>query len=106
MITDGLVSARVVTYDGSVITASDSQNPDLLWGLHGAAANFGIIVAATYKLRPQINNGNVYSADMMFTVDKKEAFYSLIEEMTTKQPAELSISSAITYLASAGSVSR
>jgi UDP-N-acetylenolpyruvoylglucosamine reductase len=49
---DNLLSADVVTADGKLVHASDSQNPDLFWGIRGGGGNFGVITSFEFQLHP------------------------------------------------------
>ena len=49
---DNMVSADVVTADGQVLRASESENADLFWALRGGSGNFGIVTSFEFRVHP------------------------------------------------------
>ena len=67
---DNLVGADVVTADGCLVHASESENADLLWGLRGGAGNFGVVTQFELALHPV---GPVVYAGLIFFAAEHDA---------------------------------
>ncbi|MEU5433504.1 FAD-binding oxidoreductase [Streptomyces sp. NPDC020719] len=47
---DNLLGVELVTADGTAVTASAEENPELFWALHGGGGNFGVATSITLRL--------------------------------------------------------
>src|SRR6185295_14010884 len=57
---DNLLSVEIVTANGEVLHASETENKELFWGLRGGSGNFGIVTKFEYQLHdigPMIYGG-------------------------------------------------
>jgi hypothetical protein len=49
---DQLLAVSLVTAEGEVVKASETENPDLFWGVRGGGGNFGIATEFEFRLSP------------------------------------------------------
>ena len=71
---DNLIAVELVTADGRSVRASDDENPDLFWALHGGGGNFGVATSFTFRLHrvgPEVLAGLlVWPGDAGFEVGR------------------------------------
>jgi hypothetical protein len=49
---DQLLAVELITADGDLVKASESENADLFWGVRGGGGNFGIVTEFEFRLHP------------------------------------------------------
>lgn len=84
---DNLLSADVVTTDGRLLTASESENQDLFWGLRGGGGNFGIVTSFEYQLHPV---GQVLAGQVLHPLEAAKDAFRVFREFTDTAPDEVS----------------
>lgn len=67
---DSVLSADVVTADGTQITASSDDHDDLFWALRGGGGNFGVVTSMEFQLH---DVDMVVAAPMFYEVDDAAA---------------------------------
>lgn len=75
---DALVGADVITADGRLIHASESENADLLWGLRGGGGNFGIVTQ--FELELHALGPIVYAGPIFYSADADGELLRLFRE--------------------------
>jgi FAD/FMN-containing dehydrogenase len=84
---DNLLSAEVVTADGSVVRASDKENPELFWALRGGGGNFGVVTQMELALHPV--GPNVLAGLVFYPGDEAEQIMAGWRAFTKDAPDEL-----------------
>src|SRR3712207_3280771 len=82
---DNLLSVDVVSADGRFLTASETENADLFWGIRGGGGNFGVVTSFEYLLHPI--GPEVMFCFILYPGTQAEEVARLCEEYTAKAPA-------------------
>jgi len=89
MTIDNLLSADVVTADGTQVHASERENADLFWGVRGGGGNFGVVTSFEFQLHPV--GPNVLSGLIVFPFDQAKSVLRQFARFTETMPDDLSV---------------
>ena len=93
MTCDSLVSTQLVTASGELLTASETENPDLFWAVRGAGGgNFGVHTAFTYRL---VAAGEVTVFSLSWSGGDTASLVDAISRMQVAGPRELGLRVAV-----------
>src|ERR687889_2405720 len=89
---DNLVSVDVVTADGRFLTASETENEDLFWGIRGGGGNFGVVTSFEYRLYPV---GQVLGGGLLYSAGGARDALRFYHEFARSCPDELTTSASL-----------
>lgn len=95
LLLDSLLHVRMVTSTGEIVEASETVNPELFWGIRGAAHNFGIIVSATFRLYPMADE--MLMIETSWTASMVEDYYQALAVVLEAEDPLLSANSIINW---------
>ncbi len=86
---DNLAAVELVTADGRLVRASDTEEPDLFWGLRGAGWNFGI--ATAFELRLQPFGPDLHRGVLVFPATEVHEVWEVFRDYALNAPDAVSV---------------
>ncbi|WP_245458087.1 MULTISPECIES: FAD-binding oxidoreductase [unclassified Mesorhizobium] len=83
---DNLLAAEVVLADGSVVTASEDEHPELFWALRGGGGNFGVVTRFIFQAHPA---KDVYAGPIFFDIADAAEIMRWYRDFLPGAPREL-----------------
>jgi FAD/FMN-containing dehydrogenase len=83
---DNLLEADVVLADGTFVTASERQHPDLFWALRGGGGNFGVVTSFLFQAHPA---STVYGGPIFWDATHAAAVMRAYRDFLPAAPEEL-----------------
>jgi FAD/FMN-containing dehydrogenase len=83
---DNVISADVVTADGSFLQASEDEHADLFWGLRGGGGNLGVVTSFEFRLH-QVKD--VYGGPMFYELSEVGNILRFYRDYIADAPRQL-----------------
>jgi FAD/FMN-containing dehydrogenase len=83
---DNLLEADLVLADGSFVTVSAKENPDLFWAIRGGGGNFGIVTSFLFRGYPV---DQVYAGPMFWEMEHAREVMQWYREISLALPEEM-----------------
>lgn len=90
---DNLLEVEVVTADGRVVRAGESENADLFWALRGGGGDFGVVTQFTYRLHEV--GPMLYGGAVVHPAERAADALRFLREHASRVPDEVSLMTAL-----------
>ena len=86
---DNLIAAEVVTADGQLLRASDTEHPDLFWAIRGGGGNFGVVTSFEFRAHPV--GPDVWFLATIYPISQAKRVLKFVYDFLLDAPEELGI---------------
>lgn len=83
---DNLLEADLVLADGSFVTASAKNNPDLFWAIRGGGGNFGVVTSFLFQAHPV---SQVFAGPMLWDWEHAREVLEWYRDISSSLPEDL-----------------
>ncbi len=83
---DNLLEVDMVLADGSFVTVSNSQHPDLLWAIKGGGGNFGVVTSFKFQAHPV---KYIFGGPTLWPVERTDEIMKWYDEFISNAPNDL-----------------
>jgi FAD/FMN-containing dehydrogenase len=90
---DNVTGMEVVTADGRLVRAGETEHPDLFWALRGGGGNFGVVTGFDYRLYPL--GPEILGGAIAWPFSDARGVLEMQRELTLAGPPELTVASVL-----------
>ncbi|MGD8793672.1 MAG: FAD-binding oxidoreductase [Anaerolineae bacterium] len=83
---DNLLEVDMVLADGSFVTASKEENPDLFWAVRGGGGNLGVVTSFLFQAHPV---DTVYGGPIIWPISQAEEIMDWYRDFIADAPRDL-----------------
>jgi FAD/FMN-containing dehydrogenase len=99
---DNVIAAEIVTAEGKILRASETENSDLFWAIRGGGGNFGVVTTFEFRLHPV--GPQVYAGMVAHPLERAGEMMRFYREYCDTVPDEVTTACAMITLPDAGKV--
>jgi FAD/FMN-containing dehydrogenase len=86
---DNLAAVEIATADGRLVRATETNEPELFWGLRGAGWNFGLATAFEFRLQPF--GPDLHRGVLAFPATQIQDVWTVFHDYALRAPETVSV---------------
>ena len=90
---DNVVAFEMVTADGDVVRASQTENADLYWGLRGGGGNFGVVTEFEFRLHEVGTTARI--TELSFPIDAAGSVLRTWRDLSAEAPRQATFTAGL-----------
>src|SRR6266571_1264592 len=90
---DNVVAFEMVTADGDVVRASQTENADLYWGLRGGGGNFGVVTEFEFRLHEVGTTARI--TELSYPIDAAGSVLRTWRDLSAEAPRQATFTAGL-----------